>query len=127
MKKRLLYLFGLLVLLCALTTVASAADWTYDPSACTLSSNTVELENVTADGTYLTIGRNNGFSRTTLDLTGQITDSSGTETYTITAIGNNAFYVCNLTSITLPDGVTSIGAGAFYNCIGLTGDRKSVV
>ena len=40
---------------------------------------------------------------------------------TVTSIGDYAFCDCaNLTSITIPDGVTSIGSMAFYNCSGLT-------
>ena len=36
-------------------------------------------------------------------------------------IGSNAFFFCpNLTSITIPNGVTSIGYQAFSNCTGLT-------
>ncbi len=41
-------------------------------------------------------------------------------TYTVIAIGNKAFeYASGLISITIPDGVTSIGQLAFYGCIGL--------
>ncbi len=39
----------------------------------------------------------------------------------VTTIGNYAFYCCTkLTSITIPDSVTTIGRYAFYDCTGLT-------
>ena len=38
-------------------------------------------------------------------------------TYSVTRIGDHAFYQCpGLTSITIPNNVTSIGDGAFYGC-----------
>lgn len=41
---------------------------------------------------------------------------------TVTSIGTDAFRECsNLTSINLPENITSIGANAFYNCSNLTG------
>ena len=40
---------------------------------------------------------------------------------TVTSIGNGAFYYCPLLiSVTIPNSVTSIGSTAFYNCTGLT-------
>lgn len=37
--------------------------------------------------------------------------------YVVTAIGDNAFYLCNdLKHVTIPNTVTSIGEGAFYQC-----------
>ena len=42
-------------------------------------------------------------------------------TYSVTSIGDYAFYDCSgLTSVTIPTGVTSIGEGAFSGCISLT-------
>ena len=43
------------------------------------------------------------------------------EEYTVTSIGNDAFYRCSgFTSVTIPNSVKSIGELAFYNCSGLT-------
>ena len=40
------------------------------------------------------------------------------KTYTVTAIGDNAFYNCyNMTSITIPKTIVSVGKHAFYDCI----------
>ena len=45
----------------------------------------------------------------------------GGTTYSVTTIGEWAFYNCSdLTSIDIPNPVTSIGSYAFYGCSGLT-------
>lgn len=42
-------------------------------------------------------------------------------TYSVTSIGNNAFYNCSgLTSVEIPNSVTSIGVSAFWRCSNLT-------
>ena len=38
----------------------------------------------------------------------------------VTSIGESAFQYSSLTDVTIPQGVTSIGEDAFYNCYGLT-------
>ena len=40
--------------------------------------------------------------------------------YSVTSIGDSAFYSCSLTSITIPNSVTSIRSSAFELCSGLT-------
>ena len=43
------------------------------------------------------------------------------KTYSVTAIGEKAFYYCKgLTSVTIPESVKEIGGNAFRNCAGLT-------
>ena len=44
---------------------------------------------------------------------------SGT-TYSVTSIGDDAFCDCSLTSVIIPNSVTSIGSAVFYGCSGLT-------
>ncbi|MGO5023073.1 leucine-rich repeat protein [Lawsonibacter sp. LCP25S3_G6] len=137
MRTRFLSLLCVLALCFTLLPATAGAagagpDWTYDPEAQTLTSgdNTVTLYNVTAggsSGTELTIGKNGSnssgpmFNGSTLDLSGTITGTDGTHQYTITSIGDSAFYRCeSLTSITLPEGVTFIGEYAFSGCASLT-------
>ena len=43
------------------------------------------------------------------------------KTYSVTSIGDEAFYDCSgLISVTIPNSVSSIGSSAFYDCSGLT-------
>ena len=105
------------------TKPAEYGDWLYDADAQTLTrlSDNLTLQNVTAGGTSLTIGKQYISQSTALDLTGAVTDADGTP-YTITALGVEAFWNCGsyLTAITLPDGLESIGSRAFYYCASLT-------
>lgn len=42
------------------------------------------------------------------------------KTYIVTCIGEDAFYACSITSIDLPESLTSIEKGAFFMCSDLT-------
>lgn len=54
-----------------------------------------------------------------VDIPGFVT--YGGRTYTVTAIGNNAFKMCkDLTEITMPVTIETIGSYAFHSCEGLT-------
>ena len=63
------------------------------------------------------VGRN-------LDASGNITIPAtivyNGQTYTVTSIGNRAFANCHITSVTIPDSVTSISNYAFSHCTDLT-------
>lgn len=48
------------------------------------------------------------------------TVNDGAQNYTVTSIGNDAFVNSSLTSITIPNSVTTIGNSAFWGCTGLT-------
>ena len=54
------------------------------------------------------------------DITIPKTVSNGGKTYSVTKIGDSAFKDCtNLTSVTIPDGVTTIHMNAFRGCTSL--------
>ena len=104
MKKRTLAL--ILAALLALTafvavpvTAETSGDWQYT---------------VNEDGATATITKYTGSAT-------NVTIPSVIGGYSVTAIGNYAFYNCtSLTSVTIPDGVATIEKCAFYNCTSLT-------
>ena len=51
---------------------------------------------------------------------GAVTIPATTNGYPVTSVGANAFSGTSLTSVTIPNGVTSIGQTAFYDCTSLT-------
>ena len=71
---------------------------------------------ITFDGAVTTIG-NSAFEELFL---GILRLTSITIPESVTTIGESAFSFCELTSITIPQSVTTIGKGAFRNCKSLT-------
>ncbi|MDY5075443.1 MAG: leucine-rich repeat domain-containing protein [Paludibacteraceae bacterium] len=111
MRKRFL-LSLLAVLLTTLSTHAydfQSGDLYYNIT----SSNTVEV-------TYQELWSSANYQGLTTATIPATVTYNGT-TYSVTSIGDGAFYYCSaLTSITLPNSVTSIGTYAFEYCSSLT-------
>lgn len=71
------------------------------------------------DYQYTLIGSNATITAYT-GIGGDITVPTTIDTFTVTGIGDNAFYSCtSLTGVTIPDSVTSIGNNAFSSCTSL--------
>jgi hypothetical protein len=105
----------LLVLLC-LSGVAKA-DFTFDSATGTITGYTgaggAVVIPASIDGTPVTAIGENAFNRV-------YTITSVTIPNSVTSIGNGAFYNCNLLSVTIGSGVTTIGNDAFSYCTVLT-------
>ena len=108
-----------MVAICMLSLHAMAYDFSYTHQGKTLyynitSDNTVEVT-YPSDNYF----QNNNYVSGDVVIPSSVTNN-GT-TYSVTSIGNDAFYKCSsLTSVTIPNSVTSIGDRAFYECSGLT-------
>ena len=109
--------FLLTVLLSALPLAATAYDFMVDGLA----------YNINDDGTSVTVTYENlnYLNPTYTNLSGALTIPANVAyegiTYTITSIGENAFWQCiSLTSVTIPNTVTFIGNRAFDRCENIT-------
>lgn len=78
------------------------------------------LEYTIISGTNVSVAKGSNPCPTgALDIPSTVTNA--TIEYTVTSIGNNAFYFCiALNSVTIPNSVTSIGINAFRACTALT-------
>lgn len=104
MKRLISSLCAVLLVISAIgqNTTFKVGDLTYEIT----SANTVEVHDCATSATSVTIPEsivNNG------------------TTYSVTAIGSNAFWSCyNISSIEIPNSITSIGASAFVSCTTMT-------
>ncbi len=107
-------------LLALLLTLCSYSVWAYDFMVDGVCYNITSSSNRTVGVTYT--GANQG---TASDYEGVVTipetvSYQGT-TYTVTSIGQFAFYQAyNVTAVTMPNTITTIGQNTFYNCTGIT-------
>ena len=107
----------LLFLLCAATIASRAHDFGASGIYYNFSSTTGLTLGVT--------NKDNWVSTSSDHYSGAVaipsTVTYNNKVYSVTSIGNMAFYGCNsLTSISIPESVTSIGDKAFYKCNSLT-------
>ena len=120
MKKRLLIIFA--ILLIGVSAKVQAYDFSAESNGQTfyfkITSDTAPYE---VEVTY----QLNTHPYNLLDLVGDITIPNTVEhngnTYSVTSIGEKAFYNCDsIRSVVIPNSVTSIGSWGFYDCHGLT-------
>lgn len=104
-------------LISALCAACLAVTWTV-----TLLPETASAIDVLYEGDYSYTVNEDGASVTISRYNGQETDvviPSELGGMTVTQIGNDAFYHNSMTSVSIPDSVTSIGHEAFFNCLQL--------
>lgn len=116
MKKKIFAVLTALILLCACLPLGAV-------SAAAAESGTTGDCTWTLDGTHLTISGEGAMKDYNIDsfLPWGRSITSVTIEDGVTTIGECAFFRCDsLTSVTIPDSVTTIGYEAFYYCTSLT-------
>ena len=105
--------FLITLLMCCVSIGMSAAEWTD-------ANGTVWSFTTTGNTARIYKGYTTAAISGTIpaDLTIPSKVYIGETEYSVTSIGDYAFYNCSsLTSITIPEDIESIGTGAFYGCI----------
>ena len=130
MKKILAILIALLAALAVQTVSFADGEVTeMEPTAAVSEDDetTKTLDTQTKDDQGVTYTLNNDRTATVSFCDPTVTSikipsnvESNGQTYTVTSIGNGAFANCYITSVTIPDSVTSIGVNAFESCTSLT-------
>lgn len=106
--------FLITLLMCCVSIGMSAAEWT-DTNGTVWKFTTNGSNATLIDGLY-GMPCISGTIPTTLTIPSTV--YIGETAYSVNKIGDYAFYGCSdLTSINIPEGVTSIGTQAFYDCI----------
>ena len=111
-----------LVLSLILATICGISAFAYDFSAVCESGQTLYYNITSNEEPYTVEITNNSNHRPTGNLIIPSSVTYNSITYSVTKIGDSAFFNCSGLSgtLTIPNSVTSIGNYAFYNCRGLT-------
>ena len=113
MKKVLLFMLGTI-----LSFPAFARDFSYEYKGKTIYYTVIDEEAKTCKTTQNPNSTTWGLTSGDVEIPSKVTD--GNEIYKVIAIGASTFYRCsNLTSVTLPEGITSIDYSAFNQCSSL--------
>ena len=107
------------LLLAVAASVGTMFAWDYERVQIGDLYYNLDATNQTAEVTYQLYEQSNNYSGlTTANIPASV--SYNDVSYSVTSIGNEAFWGSGLTSVTIPNSVTSIGYYAFRECSGLT-------
>ena len=118
MNNYLIKSFLLLVVFCSATAIHSYDFSAKNSDGVIIYYNIINETDKTCEVTCVKIISSWTSSTISTDYVGDVNIPSKVIGYNVTKIGHNAFNFCkNLTSVTIPNSVTSIGISAFRSCI----------